>query len=170
MATTFRPNDTIVRGDLDIFLTDGSGNPTNAVEISYAIYFVDPGPPEVEVLVGPSARVPMNPVVGEYYASLIVPQGATAGTYRIRWRFRQSLTQPFTTVVYEFTVEIPSAIVIDPYSTNERSMVDKLRLMLRDQCVGGEEEVELDVAGERMIVRMDDLWDVLRPDPSTPGQ
>lgn len=132
MATTFRPNDTVGRGDLDIFLTDGSGHPTNAVEITYALYFVDPTT-LAEVLVGPSARVPLNPTVGEYYASLIVPQGATAGTYHIRWTFRQSLIQPLTVVVMTFTVVIPSIIVTDPYSLNERSMVDKLRMLLRDQ-------------------------------------
>jgi hypothetical protein len=46
--------------------------------------------------------------------------------------------------------------------------MDRLRLLLRDQCVGGEEEVELDVDGERMVVRMDDLWEVLQH--NTPGQ
>jgi len=41
-------------------------------------------------------------------------------------------------------------------------LVRRLRILLRDNCVGGEETVELDVAGENMVVRMDDLWETLR--------
>jgi len=47
------------------------------------------------------------------------------------------------------------------YSAEELEMISTLRVMLRDNCVGAEETVELDVDGERMVVRMDDLWETL---------
>jgi hypothetical protein len=65
-------------------------------------------------------------------------------------------------------VAAPGAINQVSYTNGQRMMMDRLRLLLRDQCVGGEEEVELDVDGERMVVRMDDLWEVLQH--NTPGQ
>jgi len=61
MAVAFQPGDEVVRGDLDIFLTNALG-PTNAAEITYALYYVDPGPPEAEVLIGSAARTPVNPL------------------------------------------------------------------------------------------------------------
>ena len=64
MAVMFKRNQTLGRGDLDIFLTNSSGNVADAAEISYALYYVDPGPPEADVLIGDPVRVPENPAVG----------------------------------------------------------------------------------------------------------
>jgi len=169
MAVSLVPGQTIGRGDLDIFLVDNLGNPTNAAEIYYALFYVDPGPPQVEVLIGPAQRTPVNPQVGEYYAALQVPGLATLGTYRIRWYFRQFLNQPLTEVVQEFTVVEPATLRVVNYTESQWSMINKLRLLLRDQCVGGEETIELDVAGEKMSVSMEDLWEALH-DLSQPGQ
>ncbi|MFA6235486.1 MAG: hypothetical protein WC824_15025 [Bacteroidota bacterium] len=162
MAVAFFPGQTITRGDLDVFLQNVHGNPTNAAAITYALYYVDPGPPEVEVLVGDPARTPVNPQVGEYYASLMVPGGATPGTYRIRWTFKEFATSPSQMVVQEFAVVASSSLIAPGYSAAQQAMMDKLRMHLRDQCIGGEEEVELDVNGEKMVVRMDELWEILK--------
>ena len=161
MAVAFTPGQEVVRGDLDIFLTNALGNPTNAAEITYALYYVDPGPPEAEVVIGSATRTPVNPAVGEYYAALMIPSGATVGTYRIRWTFRELINSPQTQVVQEFAVVSVTATIVSPYTASELEMIESLRIMLRDNCVGGEEEVELDVDGERMAVRLDDLWDAL---------
>lgn len=161
MAVAFQPSQEVVRGDLDIFLTNNQGNPTDPAEITYAIYYLDPGP--VEVLIGSANRVPVNPAVGEYFAALMIPSGATVGTYRIRWTFRELVNSPLTQVVQEFAVVgADSAVVVSPYTASEQEMIDTLRILLRDNCVGEEETVELDVDGERMVVRMDDLWDTLK--------
>lgn len=133
MAVAFSPGQTLGRGDLDIFLTNAQGNPVNAAEISYAIYYVDPGPPESEVLIGTADRVPINPAVGEYFASLMVPPAATAGTYRIRWTFREFLTTPQQQVVQEFAVVASSALIAPVYSAEKQDMINCLRLLLRDQ-------------------------------------
>ena len=172
MAIAFTPGQTIGRGDLDIFLTNAQGNVTNAAEITYALYWVDPGPPECEVLIGSATRVPVNPTVGEYYASLMVPPSATPGDYRIRWTFKEYVNSPSQQVVQEFAVVAPGSVTNASsfYSAHEQQMINSLRILLRDNCVGAEELVELDVAGESMVVRMDDLWDALSdlsPEPRT---
>lgn len=133
MAVAFSPGQELGRGDLDIFLTNAAGNPTNAAEITYALYYVDPGPPEAEVLVGSAARTPVNPAVGEYYAALMVPPAATIGTYRIRWTFREFVASPQQQVVQEFAVVASSALAASVYSAAEQDMIDTLRLLLRDQ-------------------------------------
>lgn len=132
MATTFTPGQTISQGDLDIYLTDSGGFAANAYEVTYAIYFVDPAPPHTEVLIGPSARVPVNPQVGEYYASLQVPPSAVPGSYRIRWSFRQFAGSPVTVVVQEWTVVSPGTVVTS-YTGYSLQMIRSLRVLLRDQ-------------------------------------
>lgn len=130
MATSFTPGETIGQGDLDIYLTDLGGFPANAYVMTYAIYYVDPlgG----EVLIGPAERVPVNPQVGEYYASLQVPPSAVAGSYRIRWSFTQIAGGPVMTVVQEWTVVNPGTIAVY-YSVHTQGMINKLRMLLRDQ-------------------------------------
>lgn len=130
MATKFTPGETIGQGDLDIFLTDSSGFAANAYEITYAIYYVDPL--AGEVLIGPLERVPVNPQLGEYYASLQVPPSAVPGEYRIRWSFRQFNGGPVTVIVQVWTVVSPGTIAT-VYSPNVLSMVNSLRVLLRDQ-------------------------------------
>lgn len=133
MAVAFAPSQTIARGDLDIFLTNGSGNPTNAADIFYGIYYVDPGPPEVEVLIGSDHRLPVNPTVGEYYASLMVPPSATAGSYRIRWTFKEFEDSPYQQVVQEFATVQPGVIVTSlSRSEGTQEMITSLRRLLRD--------------------------------------
>ena len=160
MAVAFSPGQTLGRGDLDIFLSNANGNAANAYSISYAIYYVDPDD-ESEVVIGSTARTPVNPAVGEYYASLQVPSTAVAGDYRIRWTFKEFAGSPDQQVVQEWAVVASSALSSTSYTTNEQAMIDKLRILLRDNCVGAEETVELDVDGERVVARMDDLWDTL---------
>jgi len=59
-----------------------------------------------------------------------------------------------------------SSLLVTSYTNAETDMIRKLRMHLRDQCVGGEEDVELDVDGEKMVVRMDDLWEALKDEPT----
>lgn len=55
MSVAFKRSQTLSRGDLDIFLTNASGNVANASSITYAIFFVDN---MVDVLIGDPARIP----------------------------------------------------------------------------------------------------------------
>lgn len=161
MAVAFYPGQEVSRGDLDIFVKDSSQTPINPAEITYSLYYVDPGPPEAEVLIGAADRTPVNPAVGEFYAALMVPANATIGTYRIRWTIREAVGTPQMQVVQEFAVIKSTDLVASPYSVVEQELINTLRILIRDNCIGGEETVELDVEGEMMIVRLDELWEAL---------
>ena len=67
-------------------------------------YYVDAGPPETDVLIGPAQRTPENPAIGEYYASVQIPSSATYGKYRIRWTLRELVNSPQQTVVQNFAI------------------------------------------------------------------
>lgn len=161
MATlNFRPGDLTGRTDLMIRLVDDKGMPANPYSITYAIYFVDPGPPEVEVPVGDPARVPVNPSVGEFYAAISIPTGANLGKYRIRWSIRQAAGSPVRMVVQEFTVSA-ATLSLSTMSPAETQAVWELRVLLRDQCVAGEEVVELDADGVLVRVSLADLYEAV---------
>ena len=74
----------------------------------------------------------MNPAIGEYYAALLVPGSAVPGNYRIRWTFVEVNGGAVQTVVQDFTVIDPDIRVVS-YTPSQQSMIDKLRLLLRDQ-------------------------------------
>ena len=133
MPVVWQPGDILGRGDLDIFLTNAGGNPANAYEITYSLYYVDPGPPETEVLIPPADRTPVNPAVGEYYAAIMIPPSATPGTYRVRWTFREFSGSPPQTVVQEWAVVEDSVVVTPGYTACEVELIWKLRVLLRDQ-------------------------------------
>lgn len=158
----YQPGQDLGRSDLNLLLTDSQGRATNAAEIFYTLLFLDPGPPAVEVQIGSERRVPVNPSVGEYYAALMIPHAATAGTYRIRWTFRQTIDAPLNQIVQEFEVQAVTPLVVSPYTASEREMIQSLRVMLRDNCVGGEETVEVNADGEILEVSLEDLWSILQ--------
>jgi hypothetical protein len=130
MSVVFKRGQTLSRGDLDLFLTNSSGNVANAAEITYAIYFVDN---MVDVLIGDPARIPENPAVGEYYASLRIPATASFGTYRIKWSLKEFVSSQVQNIVQEFAVVNNESVISYGMSAEMKSMVDKLRILLRDQ-------------------------------------
>lgn len=133
MAVAFLPGTVLGQGDLDIFLTNAAGNAANTFEITYAIFWISTVFPYPEVLIGSPNRIPLNPNVGEYYASLQVPRNASIGTYHIRWNFRQFAGSPLQQVVQEWAVVSPGTTTAAIYSPCVTSMIGKLRLLLRDQ-------------------------------------
>lgn len=133
MTINYTQGQTLSRGDLDIFLTNTGGSPTNAYSITYALYYVDPSSGS-EVLIGNSARTPVNPSVGEYFAALQIPPTAVAGDYRIRWTVKETSISAEQTVVQEFSVV---AVTCDTqstttYSTCVQDLISKLRFLSRD--------------------------------------
>lgn len=131
MAIAFSPAQELSRGDLDIFLTNPQGAVSNAASITYALYFYDEDADE-EVLIGDERRAAVNPAVGEYYAALLIPPSAEPGEYRIRWSFREYAGSPMQQVVMRFAVVESSSLTATLYSDEEQSMIDKLRMLLRD--------------------------------------
>ena len=161
MGACFRPQQELGPEDLDINFTDSGGSPTNVAFIRYAIYFVDPNT-SLEMIVGDPERVPINPSVGSYYASLVFPTNSPAGDYIIRWTVRKMTTSPVTTVVMEFGVVTEGGLILtSQYTPNELDLIRSFRIKLRDNCIAGEEIVELDVDGVIMLVTMEELWEIL---------
>ena len=133
MAIVFHPGDVFKRDDLNIGFDNDRG-PINVADIWYGLYFVDPGPPEVEVPLGNEHRTPVNPSVGEYWAANMVPPDCTPGTYRIRWTFRELSNSPLQQRVMEFTiVGTVNAAQSSPYTAGQAKMIRSLRMLLRDQ-------------------------------------
>ncbi len=116
--------------DLDIFLENTAGVPTNAAEIHYALYDVTTGQ---EVLLGVPKRNPANPELGKYYASLIIPLDANFGLYRIRWTFREVVGGPIHQVVQEFEVVDKLVDITSTYTDCDLETIRRLRIMLRDR-------------------------------------
>jgi len=131
MGVVFTPGETLGRNDLDIFLSNSAGNPTNAFAISYALYYVDPATC-AEVLIGSAGRTPVNPAVGEYYASLQIPPNATPGDYRIRWLFRETAASPEEGAVQEFGVVDAAVTTASIYTDCIQDLITKMRFMTRD--------------------------------------
>lgn len=132
MSVAFYRGQQLGREDLNLFLENASGVPVNAAEIAYALYDFTT---RQEVLVGVPRRVPANPSVGEYYASIIVPLDANLGNYRIRWTFRESVSAPLRQVVQEFEVidKVTAGTFYSAAFTQiEAGLVRSLRILLRD--------------------------------------
>jgi len=131
MAVVFTQGQVLARGDLDIFLSNSDGNPINAFSISYAVYYVDPTTSS-EVLIGSATRTPVNPGVGEYYASLQIPPSAAPGDYRIRWRFRETSTSAEEGAVQEFGVVSDAVTTSSDYTDCVEDLIRKMRFLTRD--------------------------------------
>lgn len=133
MGVVYTPGQVLVRGNLDINTEDSVGNPTNVAMITYALYYVDPTT-ELEVLISDNdARIPVNPAIGEYYASLQVPANAAVGDYRIRWTMRETASSDEVIVVQEFGVVVSGTIVsAATYSTCMLDLIRKMRVLTRD--------------------------------------
>jgi len=166
VSVTFYRGQQLGHNDLTIFFTNANGVPANAAQISYALYDFTTGQ---EALLGSNQRAPQNPSVGEYYASLIIPLDANIGTYRIRWTFQGLLGDPIQQVVQEFAIlDRTSPTTNTPtttYSPVETDLIRRLRILTRDNCIGEEEEVELDVDGDIMVVSFRDLYDAIGGTP-----
>lgn len=117
------------REDLSINLVDDQGRPVDAHEITFAIYDATT---DVEVLVGPSERIPAHPEIGEYYAPIQIPRNANIGSYRLRWNFRRAAGDDQVTVLQEFEVVRPETFRQQQYSDVLLDMIRRLRNRLRD--------------------------------------
>lgn len=129
MSVAFHKGQQLGAEDLNIFLENNSGHPTNAAEIHYALYDFTTG---AEVLLGVPKRMPANPAVGHYYASVIIPLDANIGPYRIRWTFRETIGGPVHQVVQEFEVIDKATNLVTLFSDCETDMIRRLRILLRD--------------------------------------
>ena len=129
MPVSFFRGQQLGREDLNIFLENSNNTPTNAAEITYALSDNSTG---MEVVLGSPVRVPANPSVGEYYASVVVPLDANLGNYRVRWTFRETVGGPIQQVVQEFDVIDKATLQTMLYTDLEADLIRRLRILLRD--------------------------------------
>lgn len=101
MGVAFFKGQQLGRQDLNLFMTNANNTPTNAATIYYSLYDYTTGS---GVLVGPQQRQPVNPSIGEYYVSVVIPLDANLGNYRIKWTFQEVVGGPTQQVVQEFSV------------------------------------------------------------------
>jgi len=120
------------RGDgLSIYMKTQGGSMKNVAEIYYNIYDFTTG---VEVLLPPTDRTPVNPAVGEYYASFFVPRDANLGKYRLRWFFRQKTGSPQAEVLSDFDIvdNATQIVTLAGVTPVETDLIRALRIQLRD--------------------------------------
>jgi hypothetical protein len=129
MGTLFFRGQQLGRNDLNVFLTNASGHPINAAEISFALYDNTTG---LEVLVGPQRRIPVNASVGEYFANIIVPLDANIGEYRARWTIREMLGGPIQTALQEFNVQDREVSMPSCHTAIQLELARRMRILLRD--------------------------------------
>jgi hypothetical protein len=122
------------RSDLVIFLTNTNNTPSNAASIYYTLYDYTTGQ---GVIVGPQQRQPVNPSIGEYYASVIIPLDANLGNYRVKWTFQEIVGGQVQQVVQKFAVIDKNGSQgqsdLDRFgSPIMRDLAGRLRTLLRD--------------------------------------
>lgn len=118
-------------GENDLFLTfdNASGQPQNAAEISYALYDLTSG---AEQLLGAPDRIPVNPTVGHYYASVLLPLDANVGKYHIKWTWREYIGGPIINGLFPFEIIDKAIPVTSQFTDCQQSLIHSLRVMLRD--------------------------------------
>ena len=104
MGVVYAQGETIGRGQLQLFLSNNLGVDTNASSVTYALYYMSPVYPFTASVWGDEHRVPLNPAVGEYYASVMFPDGMTIGNYRIVWTYKRYETYPLQQAIEEFGI------------------------------------------------------------------
>lgn len=136
MGVAFFKGQQLGRHDLNLFLTNANNTPTNAANIYYSLFDYTTG---MGVLVGPQQRKPVNPSIGEYFASVIIPLDANLGNYRIKWTFQEIVGGQTQQVVQEFSVVDKTTGLggggeghHEGHSHIMRGLSGRLRTMLRD--------------------------------------
>ena len=97
----------LTRGDLQLFLTDGLGNPVSPVRVHYSLFQVLPGGlnNEPRRLIGPYDREPVMDSVGCYYATGTLGDFGQPGTWVISWRYQISPFEPVEVSEQTFLVK-----------------------------------------------------------------
>lgn len=144
--------------DLYIQLLDDNDEPTDPYNIYYSLYDVTSGN---DVIIGKAEREPIKKEMGFYYAKFQIPQDANLGLYRIRWHFTKEAGGQTHTVMEEFEVSEVKQFKEDIYGHEVSQMITRLRRLLRDNCLDGEEEIRVRADGEVMKVKMKDLHEIL---------
>ena len=103
MSVVFQPLQELGPSDLNILITDSAGTPFNPSGVYYRIVYCEPCNPN-GVVMPPETRTPANNGVGSYWADMQIPQGWTLGIYEVRWSWRMTSAQPYTSARERFQI------------------------------------------------------------------
>ena len=103
----FRYNQTLGRGDLEIIITDDSGQPFSPANITFTFFQVVRGNQRQQV--GPAGRRPVPDMhegkVGRYYVTGTAGELGQPGDWVCVWRYQRSFWTSFVLVEQHFRVE-----------------------------------------------------------------
>lgn len=129
MSVAFKPGQVLTENDLKITIRNSVGTPVDPVYIRYSLFDNTTG---IEVLIGPSDRIPATSGTGQYYVDATIPLDSNVGDWLVRWNFRELSTSPLVEVVQEFNVVKESSVVNITGSDFADAMLRRLRILLRD--------------------------------------
>ncbi len=92
VSTKFRWGHTFTRGDLEICIVDGRGNPLGPVCVSYTLYKVVQGCQPIQV--GATGRKPASSGVGCYYVTGTAGECGQPGLWMVRWSYQRTFGDP----------------------------------------------------------------------------
>jgi len=92
VSLAFRWGYHFTRGDLQLQVLDGRGNPFGPVCVSYTLYQMQPGCALKQI--GPSGRKPVNNGVGCYYVTGTAGECGQPGLWAVRWRYQRTFGAP----------------------------------------------------------------------------
>jgi len=164
MAVAFHKGYTLTSGDLKISIRDMTGTLIDPYYIRYALYDVTTG---VEILIGPSERVPATTGTGQYYSNATVPLDANIGDWVIRWNFRESVTSPLVEAVQEFNVVGDNVVVSVTGSPEVDNLIRRLRILLRDNnpdrnySIEGKELIDIKIENKIYSLSIEEFYSII---------
>ena len=128
-GVVYYPGQTLTEKDLYIITRNQIGNQADVYKISYSVSQRISG---LEILISPQELTPIRLGVGHYFANYQIPGDALPGDYYIRWKFNETPSSEENFATQEFAVIDGSVIVTSIYGENEKTLIRKLRYILRD--------------------------------------
>lgn len=165
MSVAFHPGQTLGAEDLKILIRNASGTLVDPFYIRYSLFDNTTG---VEVLSGAPDRVPATSGTGQYYVNATIPLDANIGDWLVRWNFRETVGSPLVQVVQEFNIVEECVTISITGNPSEDGFIRRLRIMLRDNnpdrnySVAGYEKVEIDAAGKKYTIPIEELWQIIQ--------
>jgi len=125
----YYPGQVLAEKDLYIIVRNHLGNQMDPYEVHYEVYQRIQG---MDILISPQSLPPQRLGVGHYFANYQIPSDSIAGDYYIKWTFHESPSSDANYATQEFAVVDGGVIIESPYNDTEKSIIRKLRFILRD--------------------------------------
>ena len=128
-GVVYYPNQALAEKDLYIMIRNHLGNLSDPYAINYEIFQRISG---LDILISPINQIPLRLGVGHYFTNYQIPRDAIPGDYYIRWTFKDTPNGDLNYAIQEFAVVDGSVMIQNPYNEKVRTLIRKLRFLLRD--------------------------------------